>query len=480
MTRFFRIGIAALVVAAIALPAVAMAGQSEPYVYVAEGEPKGSFELVGHDPLWHRGSNAALVVHNGHAYVGSRTDAPKPHENGDTRGVLVVDVNDPSKPEVVNEIAGEHQSHEGETSREMRVWASQDILIVMNLGSNCSYLIHGCSPRAIDDNFSFYDISGKHASDPKFISKYHPSVNPHEFYLWEDPKNPKRALLFMSTPGGGTQLLVTDISGLRQGKKGKFVELGKENFGANDSLHSLTLTPDGRLATVAHLNGGFLMIDVSAYTSGKKKPKSKLLTQPANAANWEGPGVHSATPIYGTDYAYTTDEAYGDLLRALGSGGCPWGWARTIDISDPAKPKVVAEYKLPYNEQDYCTTDPPRPSSSYSAHNPTLTNHLAFTTWHAAGLQVVDLSNPAKPSQAAVFVPEAEPYAFFEDPALTAGQDKVAAWSFPIIVDGLIYFTDIRNGLYVVKYKGPYDDEVSKMRFLDGNSNQGDALKLWR
>ena len=476
MTKILRIGIAAIVIAALVAPSVASAGQSEPYVYVAQGEPKGTLELVGHDPLWNRGSNSALVVHNDHAYIGSRTDEPKPHMNGTTRGVLVVDVSDPSAPEVVNEIAGDTQSQEGETSREMRVWASQDILIVMNLGSNCSYLIHGCSPRAIQDNFSFYDISGKNAADPKFISKYEPSVNPHEFYLWEDPKNPKRSLLFISTPGGGTQLLVTDISGVR---KEKFIELGKEQFGANDSLHSLTVAPDGKLATIAHLTGGFLMADMSAYTSGKAKPKAKLLTKPTDAANWEGPGVHSATPLYGTDYAWTTDEAYGDLLRALGSGGCPWGWARTIDISDPAKPKVVAEYKLPYNEQDFCTTDPPRPSSSYSAHNPTLTEHLAFTTWHAGGLQVVDLSNPAKPSQAAVFVPEPELYAAFEDPALTAGQDKVAAWSFPIIVDGLIYFTDIRNGLYIVKYKGPYEDEVSKVGLLDGNSNQGDALELW-
>lgn len=476
MKRFFRAGLAAVVLATIVLPTAASAG-GDPYVYVAQGEPKGTFELIGHDPLWNRGMNAALAVNDGYAYIGSRTDEPKPQANGTTRGVLVVDVSDPKAPEVVNEIAGDTQSQEGETSRELRVWASQDILIVMNLGSNCSYLIHGCSPRAIDDNFSFYDISGKNAADPKFISKYTPSVNPHEFFLWEDPKNPKRSLLFMSTPAGGTQLLVTDISGVR---KGKFKELGKESFGASGSLHSLSVSADGKIATLAHLRGGFMMADVSQYTAGAKKPKAKLVTNPANAANWEGPGVHSAIPMFGKDYVYTTDEAYGEALRATGQGGCPWGWARTIDVSDPAKPKVVAEYKLPQNEQDFCTTDPPRPSSSYSAHNATLTSNLALTTWHAGGLQAVDLSNPAKPSQAAVFVPEPEPYVFMEDPALSAGQDKVVTWSFPVIVDGLIYMTDIRNGLYILKYNGPYADEVAKVDFLDGNSNQGDALKLFK
>jgi hypothetical protein len=390
---------------------------------------------------------------------------------------MVVDVRKPAAPAVVGQIAAPQEGKEGETSREMRVWRSQNLLVIMNLGSNCSYLIHGCSPNSVDDNFRFFDISGKNAANPKFIAEYVPSVNPHEFYLWEDPKNPKRALLFMSTPAGGTQYLVTDISGVRQKK---FKELGKGIIGAQDTLHSITLSPDGKTAYLPHLTGGFLMGDTSDFVAGKPKPQLKVLTAPPNAANWEGPGVHSTVPIWGSDYVLATDEAYGDLLRALGSGGCPWGWARTINAADPKKPKVVAEYKLPQNEQDFCTTDPPRPSSSYSAHNPTLTPNLAFVTWHAGGLQAIDVSNPAKPSQAAVFVPEPLLYVFMEDPALSAGQDKVVTWSFPIISDGLIYFVDVRNGLYIVKYDGPHAAEVSKVDFAEGNSNQGDTLRFGR
>ncbi|MGH2806478.1 MAG: LVIVD repeat-containing protein [Actinomycetota bacterium] len=460
--------------AVVAVPVTAAARTSEPYTYVAQGEAPGSFELVGAEPLGNRGMNAALAVHNGYAYIGSRTDAPKP---GPDRGVMVVDVRKPAEPAVVGQIGEPQQGKEGETSREMRVWRSQNTLIVMNLGSNCSYLIHACSPRSVDDNFRFFDISGKNAANPKFIAEYVPSVNPHEFYLWEDPRKPKSALLFMSTPGGGTQYLVTDISGFRQKK---FKELGKGIIGAEGTLHSITLSPDGKTAYLPHLEGGFLLGDTSDFVTGAKKPTLRVLTAPKDAANWEGPGVHSTVPIWGSDYVLATDEAYGDLLRALGSGGCPWGWARTINAANPKKPKVVAEYKLPENEQDYCTTDPPRPSSSYSAHNLTLTEHLAFVTWHAGGLQAINLSNPAKPTQAAVFVPEFLPYVFVEDPALSAGQDKVVTWSFPIISDGLIYMVDIRNGLYILKYKGPFASEVAKTDFLEGNSNQGEALRLGR
>ena len=478
MKRFVLATLALLLIAA---PLSASAGISEPNVVVAQGKAKGSFELLGHSSLNNRGMNAALAVHENYAYVGSRTDAKANNANG--AGVMVVDVSKPKSPEVVGQIGPPHEANEGETSRELRVWRDEEILIVMNLGSNCASYLHGCSPRTVDDNLRFYDISGKNAASPKFLSEYKPSVNPHEMYLWQDPKRSGRALLYMSTPGGGTHLLVTDISNAR---KGKFVELAKQPFAVGDSgndnrLHSLTVTPDGNRATFAYLEAGFYVADTSEFARGEKKPEAKIITDPKSAPRWAeavGPGAHSAVPLFGTDYTLVTDEVYGEALRALDSGGCPWGWVRMIDHRNAEKPKVVAEYKLPQNDPDFCTTDVPRPSSSYSAHNPTVTPNLAFVTWHSGGLQAIDISNPKKPTQAAEFVPTPEPVVVQEDPALSAGQDKVVMWSFPVIQDGLIYVVDLRNGLYILEYKGRHAGEVSKVDFLEGNSNLGDAVKL--
>ena len=442
-----------------------------------QSAPAPSFELVGHSPLMNRGMNAALAIHGDYAYVGSRTDAKA--NNANRAGVFVVDISDPAAPEVVHEIGPPNEGNQGETSREMRVWPERDLLIVMNLGSNCSELIHACHPQGVQDNFRFYDISGEKAAAPELVAEYVPSVNPHEFFLWDDPKRNGRALMFMSTPGGGqTQLLVADISKL---PKGKVVELGQTAFpGAEENLHSLSLSNDGERAYLAHLDGGVMVLDTSGFARNAPKRGFRLLTLPENAAKWEGPGVHSAVKLFGRPYVLTTDEAYGDALRAIGDHGCPWGWARMIDIRNPAKPKVVAEYKLPQNDPGYCTTDPPRPSSSYASHNPTLTKNLALITWHAGGLQAVSIKNPTKPTQLAEFRPEPLPYVMTEDPALSAGQDKVVAWSFPIIKDGLIYFVDVRNGLYVVRYHGPFEQEVTATDFLEGNSNLGDALRFER
>jgi hypothetical protein len=479
-----------LLSALLLLPAAAAGQDDQPHVTVGTGDAPGSFELVGHNNLEMRGMNAAIAVKGDYAYIGSRTDGQQQHPNA---GVMVVDVSDPAAPEVVGQIGPPEEGNVGETSRELRIWPQQNLLIVLNLGSNCSPIIHHCDQRNnVDpppDNYRFYDISGENAAAPKLVAEYVPTVNPHEFFLWVDPSKPKkRALIFQSTPGGNaSQLLVTDISGARQKK---FTEMGtwttlipEEGEQTDMRLHSLSVNNAGTVGYVAYLQGGFFMIDTSDFAKGVKKPKIKDITPIPNRVWWEGPGAHTAIKLFKKNYAMITDEVYGEIPGLLPNHGCPWGWVRFVDIKDPIHPKVVSEYKIPANTQEFCddpaSNTPERNSgSSWSAHNPTLTKHLAILTWHSGGLQAIDITNPAVPAQAAQYSPEPEPVVVTEDPVLSSGPDKVVMWSYPIIQNGLIYVTDIRNGLYILRYKGPYEEEVAGIKFLEGNSNLGDALKF--
>ena len=441
-------------------------------VVIAQGA-SGSLELVGHSPLNNRGMNAALAIKGDYAYVGSRTDAKANNANG--AGVLIVDIKDPSAPEVVGEIGPPDEANPGESSREMRVWPEQNLLIVMTLYSNCGE-IHACSPIEGQDRFNFYDISGKNAAAPKLVSTYEPSYDPHEFFLWDDPKRPGRALMYLSTPNGQDKIVVTDISGAR---KGKFTEVVKMSpLYTGSFVHSLAVNNAGTRGYIAHLTGGVGVLDTSDLAKGVKKPAIRVLTPPNNAPRWEGPGPHTAMKLFGSETMLITDEVYGVALRALGGHGCPWGWARFVDIKNPVKPKVISEFKLPQNDESYCTQDAAHPTTSFAAHNPTVTKNLAIITWHSGGLQVVNISNPAKPSQAAEFLADPVIPILQEDPVLSSGGDKVVAWSYPIVKDGLIYFVDVRNGLYVMRYKGPFATEISKSKFLEGNSNLGDALRF--
>ena len=154
---------------------------------------------------------------------------------------------------------------------------------------------------------------------------------------------------------------------------------------------------------------------------------------------WPGPGAHSAVKLWGRDWAWVSDEVYGTATAP--GHGCPWGWTRMVDISDPKAPTVEAEYREPENDPETCDTwNPPR--TSYSAHNPTLTPHIGFSTWHSGGMQAVSVARPEAPYQLAEFLPKPLKHVDLEDPRLSSDPDtgrneKVVMWSYAIVKDGL-------------------------------------------
>jgi hypothetical protein len=432
----------------------------------------GSLTLVGHDPLFSRGMNAAIAIGGHYAYIGNRADGSEGHPHP---GVLVVDIGDPSELQVVGEIGSPGEGNPGETSRELRVWPEQDLLMVLNFG--CDSLAHDCISEFVTPTVRFYDIWGALAAGPKLVSTYRPSRLPHEFFLWQDPADHARALLFLSAPGPGDNLLVTDIS---QARRGRFREVAswRTSFpdrGPDDVLHSLSVSPDGRRAYLAHLTVGFFILDTSAVARGDRDARIRLVTTLDRRLRWPGPGPHRAVRVPGRNLVLTTDEVYGGAGDRF---GCPWGWARLIDVANESEPRVVSEYRVhPFNDESYCSEVAPQRDqhSSFSTHNPTVTGHLAFVAWHSAGLQAFTTDDPRRPSQAAQFLPKALASVATEDPMLSSGPANDVMWSYPNIRDGLIYVVDVRNGLFVLRYEGPHDDEVTQVRFLEGNSNLGDA-----
>jgi hypothetical protein len=426
----------------------------------------GSFELLGHSPLFQRGMNAGLAVYGGYAYVGSRTDGSHPDA-----GVLVLDISNPATPQVVYQIGPPDEGLLGQTSRELRVWPDQELLIVLNF--DCEAGLHDCGPSSTPPHISFYDISAANAAQPRLVARYVLPRTPHEFFLWDDPNMDHRALLYVSTPGIiGDNLLVLDISQARGGAFQEVANWRAPRGPLNGTLHSLGLSVDGRRAYLAYLRNGFMILDTTDLADNTPDPQVRLLTPLESWPYWSGPGPHSAVKLFGKPYALVTEEVY---------GRCPWGWTSLIDITDESRPLIVAEYKLDvYNTLEHCatTTADRYWFTSFSAHNPTLTKNLAFITWHSGGLQAVLIENPLQPRPVAQFLPEPLPSVGTEDPALSSGPDKVVMWSYPIIKDGLIYVVDVRNGFYILKYHGPFEAEVTAIHFLEGNSNLGEA-QIW-
>src|SRR5260221_6513470 len=150
-TAVSAVSVISLVVIALvsthARPAQASSGGS---VGSGGGTPgtASNFTLVGHDPLFNRGMNAALALYGHFVYVGNRTDGSATCNGGGTGcphphpGVLIVDVSNPASPQDVGEIGQPLEGKVGITSRELRVWSQQQLLLGMNL--RCSSAIHVC------------------------------------------------------------------------------------------------------------------------------------------------------------------------------------------------------------------------------------------------------------------------------------------------------------------------------------------------
>lgn len=372
----------------------------------------------------------------------------------------------------------------------------------MVLSFRCSPVIHACVGGAVTPAFRFFDISDP--TNPVFLSEWTPrQANgvirvPHEFFLWIDPANPTRALLWMSMPTisvdpNQANMMVIDISAVPAGAEPTLIAQGNwnpqfpgaedpANYDNNLALHSMTPTFDGTTTYLAYLSGFFLVLDTTKVARGEIPPgtvedlSDDLLTPPENRPTWPNPNPgHSAVPFPGRPFVFVTDEVYGTFTDP--SYGCPWGWARNILVAQPSRPRVIGEYKVAENSCP-APTQADQERTSYASHNPTLTRKLALVTWHSGGLQAIDIASPARPRQNGWFSPSPLVTVANEDPALSAGTNKVVMWSFPIVKDGLIYVTDVRNGLYILRYTGKRSGDISELAFLEGNSNLGEAGRL--
>jgi hypothetical protein len=401
--------------------------------------------------------NAGLALHGRYAYIGSRTDGT--HADA---GVLIVDIGAPDSPRVVGQIGPPNEANRGSSSRELRVWGAQNLLVVMNIP--CEPALHRCAPRSEPATVNFYDLAGDRAQAPALLATYRPSTTPHEMFLWVEPSRRTRALLYFSTniPGARTtSLIVADISRARAGEVREILAWSGGATRADlasAKLHSISVSPDGRRGYLAYERAGVVLLDTTELARAGGKNSVRLLGGPI--PRWPGPGAHSAVAMTDRNLVVVTEEVYG------GRGACPWGIMRLVDASNAARPKIAGQFGLARNDEDFCSRAP-RGAYTYSTHNPTpVGKNIVLVSWHAGGLLAVWIRDPARPAQLASFVPKPVDHVTTEDPALTTGSVQVAVWSYPIVHKGLVYIVDVRNGLYILRLEA-----LAGVSAADGSSS---------
>ncbi len=402
----------------------------------------GRFVVVGHSDLGARGMNAGLALDGEWAYVGARNDTP---------GVLVVSVADPARPEVRATIAGTP----GHSMRELRVVPESDVLVVIEM--HCYPDSHACAmPPADAGALRIYDIAVPDA--PALLETIPLLPDAHEMFLWRDPADPERSLLYLTTPPGPPALVVYEIR--PGGRPARLLATFDHPIDDRyaDEIHSISISDDGRTGYVAHTGAGFLLLDTSELASGAVDPVIRTTAIHDPAPPYPA-AAHSFVPVPGRAIAITTDEVYPTPL----GDGCPWGWMRVLDVSSPDRIVPMGELRLAENQPGACT------EAVFTAHNPTPLENVALVSWYAGGLRAIDISDPARPTELAAFLPEPLARVDVEDPLLSAAH--VMGWSYPVVQDGLVYLVDARNGLYVLRYEGPREEEIAAASFRDGSSN---------
>lgn len=468
---------------------------------------EGNFDLVGHNDLGARGSNSALAIAGDYAYVGSRVGNALEDAEGVTRGIKILNIADPANPEVVGELGAPDASGFGLSTRELRALPSKNLLIVLHMWcrtwDTCSTdrsLFPNTGGISETEKLKLFDISDPvnptlvgaydFGTHPEAVTTVGPPPSPHEFYLWQDPNVPERAIIYVSRLSGPPAVEAIDITDptnpVQLATWDPWNDADLEDELSPDGpapvrdiawIHSLTASADGTRLYVAHWGAGFYIVDASTIADNTANELRTLTPMKARIdySPPYQPWTHSAVEIPGRNLAYVSDET-------LSNFGCPWGWGRMVDISDPANPKlfekvdvdegtvvIEGQLQIAQNDPDLCPSELLVRDRTYTTHNPTVTENLVLTSYYAGGMQVFDIENARHPVQVGAFFPEPLANVTREDRPNSGA--PVAMWGFPIIKDGLIYVTDLRNGLYILRYTGPKAVEVSSRTFLDGASN---------
>lgn len=402
-------------------------------------EVRRNFEVVGRHDLNARGMNAGLAIAGDCAYVGSRS--------GD-QGVLVLDIADPERPAVIDELP----FAPGSTARELRADAALDLLVVMNYRFDPG----SASPNGLD----LYAIDD--CRSPRLVATVDfGDALPHEFFLWKGTTNesPRRVLAYVAMWGYEPNLRVVDLT---EPEDAAVIATwdAAPFLGFETRLHSVSVTPDGGRAFLADFDQGLMVLDTSALAAGAADTTPRLLTEPATRLVFEDCCLHSAVPIPDSDLLLTTQENYG-------AGACPYGRLRVVDAASPDALTALSIAGIAENDPSACG-ETSALDGAFTAHDPLVVENLAFVTWYAGGLRVFDLGEPLAPREVAAFVPEPLPAVDVDDFEL--GSYPIRMWSSPIIRDGLIYVVDIRNGLFVVRYDGPRSEAVAAIGFAEGNA----------
>jgi hypothetical protein len=358
-----------------------------------------------------------IVIQGQYAFVG--------HQHG-PEGTTILDISDPRNPKVVSQLMTSHpMSH------------SHKVRVVGDLMAVNSEIEPGKGDKRAypDGGFRLYDVKDK--ANPRLITfvKTH-ARGVHRFDIDE-------SYAYISTEMEGFVGNILVIYDIRN--PAKPVEVSRwwmpgQNVAAGEPPH-----PRGSDHSLHHAMRCGSEMYAGCWFSGISIIDVSDITRPRTLARHEYDPPHPEPThtflkvpfrIRGRSIAVSTEEERPKRGVDIGKPHAP---LRTWDVTDPTRPAILCTYQLDEAAQPY-HGDAVR-FGTHQLREIVDPDCMLYVTWFAAGLRMIDISDPAKPQEKGYFIPQP-----------TAG--KTTPWTNDVAKDarGLIFVTDKSCGLDVIEF----------------------------
>jgi hypothetical protein len=367
------------------------------------------------------------------------------------RGWDIVDVTDPTNPKVAKFIPGP------ENTWTINLDLSGNLMVTAVGNINPGWGGDPDKPPA-EEGAIFWDISDP--LNPKVLSHWETGT-PAGTHRNGYPGG-KYAYLSAAMPGYKSNiLLILDVSDPRHPKEaGRWwmpgQKIGEEPTNSNPMYYFYHGPPviDGNIAYLGY-GPGIVSLDISDIAH------PKLIGQ-LNVSPPLGGGlpVHDVLKIPGKPLLFAHSEAIAGDNPNSQSCDEPLPLVSMIDITDPAKLRLMSMFPLPVPPKNAPYKDFCEKGGRFGPHNTNLLQHLPdvekqadliYLTYFNAGLRIFNIEDPRMPKEVGWFIPPTPTKRFGPIPSgILVNQTE------DVLVDtrGNIYITDKQWGLWVLRYTG--------------------------
>jgi hypothetical protein len=419
-------------------------------------------ELVGYNDLQGRPAYQPFLHHQGNrwvAYVGLHEGAELNPLTGkiEGNGTMVVDVTDPAKPISLSHIPGNHLTPEKESQAQM--------VQVCNIAGG-TYLIRPADDKRIE----LWNVTDP--ARPQFMSTLVEGLKDTHKNWWEcdtgvaylaawDPKWRRRMTKIFDLKNPAKPIFVRDFGLVGQEPGSTLEEIPRENHGA--------ISYNGKVyfAYGVGRSGIIQITDRAKLVKPDQTPRPENLLAP-QIGRLDIPsylGAHTTYPLINIpipDYQRDRVGKVRDFLVVTSESTqrCegPEPIVLFVDITEPSKPLPVSNFQVPASSGNFCDR-PGRfgPHSVQESFNPIYYKKLVFVAYFNAGVRVVDVRNPFRPTEVGYYIPAAtektKPACVFQKKDCQVG---IQTNNAEVDDRGWIYIVDrVGTGMHILKLTGP-------------------------